>query len=65
MSQAKPTLAVVGATGVVGLSLLSLLPTRDDVWGEIRPIALGPVQRAARHHPGPGVDRARVERGSL
>lgn len=35
----KPTLAVVGATGVVGLSLLSLLPTRDDVWGEIRPIA--------------------------
>lgn len=35
----KPTLAVVGATGVVGLSLLSLLPTRDDLWGEIRPIA--------------------------
>ncbi|RNI20664.1 aspartate-semialdehyde dehydrogenase [Flexivirga caeni] len=35
----KPTLAVVGATGVVGMSLLSLLPTRDDVWGEIRPIA--------------------------
>lgn len=37
----KPTLAVVGATGVVGLSLLSLLPTRDDVWGEIRPVASG------------------------
>jgi len=37
----KPTLAVVGATGVVGLSLLSLLPTRDDIWGEIRPIASG------------------------
>ncbi|TWE10077.1 aspartate-semialdehyde dehydrogenase [Rudaeicoccus suwonensis] len=39
MGQSKPTLALVGATGVVGLSLLSLLPTRDDVWGEIRPIA--------------------------
>ncbi|WP_265443075.1 aspartate-semialdehyde dehydrogenase [Flexivirga meconopsidis] len=37
----KPTLALVGATGVVGLSLLSLLPTRDDIWGEIRPIASG------------------------
>jgi aspartate-semialdehyde dehydrogenase len=39
MRDGKPTLAVVGATGVVGLSLLSLLPTRDDMWGEIRPIA--------------------------
>lgn len=41
MSADKPTLAVVGATGVVGLSLLSLLPTRADLWGEIRPIASG------------------------
>lgn len=41
MREGKPTLAVVGATGVVGLSLLSLLPTRNDMWGEIRPVASG------------------------
>lgn len=40
MSQrAKPTLAVVGATGAVGTVMLDLLSTRDDVWGEIRLIA--------------------------
>lgn len=39
MTGGKPTLAVVGATGVVGLSVLSLLPTRADLWGEIRPLA--------------------------
>ncbi len=33
---AKPTLAVVGATGAVGTVMLDLLSTRDDVWGEIR-----------------------------
>jgi aspartate-semialdehyde dehydrogenase len=36
---ARPTLAVVGATGAVGTVLLDLLSTRDDVWGEIRLIA--------------------------
>jgi aspartate-semialdehyde dehydrogenase len=36
---AKPTLAVVGATGAVGSVMLDLLSTRDDVWGEIRLIA--------------------------
>jgi aspartate-semialdehyde dehydrogenase len=37
--RAKPTLAVVGATGAVGGVMLDLLSTRDDVWGEIRLIA--------------------------
>src|SRR5690349_24326782 len=35
----RPTLAVVGATGAVGTVMLDLLPTREDVWGEIRLIA--------------------------
>jgi aspartate-semialdehyde dehydrogenase len=35
----RPTLAVVGATGVVGTVLLGLLSERADVWGEIRLIA--------------------------
>jgi aspartate-semialdehyde dehydrogenase len=38
-STAKPTLAVVGATGAVGTVMLDLLSTREDVWGEIRLIA--------------------------
>ena len=36
---AKPTLAVVGATGAVGTIMLDLLSTRTDIWGEIRLIA--------------------------
>jgi aspartate-semialdehyde dehydrogenase len=36
---AKPTLAVVGATGAVGTIMLDLLSTRRDVWGEIRLVA--------------------------
>ena len=36
---AKPTLAVVGATGAVGTIMLDLLSTRQDVWGEIRLVA--------------------------
>jgi aspartate-semialdehyde dehydrogenase len=36
---ARPTLAVVGATGAVGTVMLDLLSTREDVWGEIRLIA--------------------------
>jgi len=39
MSGARPTLAVVGATGAVGGVMLELLSTREDVWGEIRLIA--------------------------
>lgn len=35
----KPTLAVVGATGAVGGVMLSILSTREDVWGEIRLVA--------------------------
>src|SRR3954451_9081862 len=35
----KPTLAVVGATGAVGTVMLSILSTRQDVWGEIRLVA--------------------------
>jgi aspartate-semialdehyde dehydrogenase len=38
-STAKPTLAVVGATGAVGTVMLDLLSTREDVWGEIRLVA--------------------------
>ena len=36
---ARPVLAVVGATGAVGTVMLDLLSTRDDVWGEIRLVA--------------------------
>ncbi|MFB9251135.1 aspartate-semialdehyde dehydrogenase [Sphaerisporangium melleum] len=36
---AKPTLAVVGATGAVGTVMLDILSGRPDVWGEIRLIA--------------------------
>ena len=35
----KPTLAVVGATGAVGSVMLSILSSRQDVWGEIRLVA--------------------------
>ncbi len=35
----RPTLAVVGATGAVGTTMLSILSTREDVWGEIRLVA--------------------------
>ncbi|MET9269765.1 aspartate-semialdehyde dehydrogenase [Kribbella sp. NPDC003557] len=34
-----PSLAVVGATGAVGSVMLTLLSTRQNVWGEIRLIA--------------------------
>ena len=36
---ARPTLAVVGATGAVGTVMLDLLSTRADVWGEVRLVA--------------------------
>ncbi|HYZ54859.1 MAG TPA: aspartate-semialdehyde dehydrogenase [Streptosporangiaceae bacterium] len=36
---AKPTLAVVGATGAVGTVMLDILSTREDIWGEIRLVA--------------------------
>jgi aspartate-semialdehyde dehydrogenase len=39
MTESKPTLAVVGATGTVGTVMLSILSQRSDVWGEIRLIA--------------------------
>ena len=38
-ADAKPALAVVGATGAVGTVMLDLLSTRADVWGEIRLVA--------------------------
>jgi aspartate-semialdehyde dehydrogenase len=37
--EAKPTLAVVGATGAVGTVMLDILSTRRDVWGEVRLLA--------------------------
>jgi aspartate-semialdehyde dehydrogenase len=46
-NQAKPTLAVVGATGAVGTVMLDLLSTRDDVWGEVRLVAS--PRSAGRH----------------
>ncbi len=45
--RAKPTLAVVGATGAVGTVMLDLLSTRDDVWGEVRLVAS--PRSAGRH----------------
>lgn len=39
MSERRPTLAVVGATGAVGTVMLDILSGRPDVWGEIRLIA--------------------------
>ena len=39
MASTKPTLALVGATGAVGQVLLSMLSTREDLWGEIRLLA--------------------------
>ncbi|MFF0790560.1 aspartate-semialdehyde dehydrogenase [Streptomyces spiralis] len=36
---ARPTLAVVGATGAVGTVLLRILSQRADIWGDIRLIA--------------------------
>ncbi len=39
MTTAKPTLALVGATGAVGTVMRQILSTREDVWGEIRLIA--------------------------
>jgi aspartate-semialdehyde dehydrogenase len=36
---ARPTLAVVGATGSVGTVMLELLSSRHNVWGEIRLVA--------------------------
>jgi aspartate-semialdehyde dehydrogenase len=38
-ANSRPTLAVVGATGAVGTVMLTLLSTREDVWGEIRLVA--------------------------
>ncbi|SCF83642.1 Semialdehyde dehydrogenase, NAD binding domain [Streptomyces sp. DconLS] len=43
---AKPTLAVVGATGVVGRVMLQILSQRKDIWGEIRLFA-SPARPAA------------------
>ncbi|MEU6403800.1 aspartate-semialdehyde dehydrogenase [Streptomyces sp. NPDC046985] len=42
---ARPTLAVVGATGSVGAVLLRILSQRADVWGDIRLIAAPPSPR--------------------
>ncbi|MBA2444461.1 MAG: aspartate-semialdehyde dehydrogenase [Nocardioidaceae bacterium] len=39
MTQTRPTLAVVGATGAVGTVMLDILSTRENVWGEIRLLA--------------------------
>ncbi|MGH3736577.1 MAG: aspartate-semialdehyde dehydrogenase [Micromonosporaceae bacterium] len=39
MSKKLPTLAVVGATGAVGTVMCELLSSRENMWGEIRPLA--------------------------
>jgi aspartate-semialdehyde dehydrogenase len=36
---AKPNLAVVGATGAVGTVMLDILSTRHDIWGELKLLA--------------------------
>jgi aspartate-semialdehyde dehydrogenase len=38
-SAGRPALAVVGATGAVGTVMLDILSSRQDIWGEIRPVA--------------------------
>lgn len=38
-SVARPTLAVVGATGAVGAVMLQILSQHADIWGEIRLVA--------------------------
>ncbi|MDQ8706639.1 aspartate-semialdehyde dehydrogenase [Streptomyces sp. LHD-70] len=38
-AHARPTLAVVGATGAVGTVMLSILSQHADIWGEIRLVA--------------------------
>jgi aspartate-semialdehyde dehydrogenase len=43
----KPTLAVVGATGAVGMVMIDLLSTRADIWGEIR-LAASPRSAGSR-----------------
>lgn len=42
----RPVLAVVGATGAVGASVLSVLGTRQDVWGEVRLVGRRPAGRS-------------------
>jgi aspartate-semialdehyde dehydrogenase len=37
--EARPVLAIVGATGAVGTVMLDVISTRNDVWGEIRLVA--------------------------
>ena len=49
---AKPTLAVVGATGAVGTVMLDILSTGEDVWGEIRLVAS--ARSAGKRARGPG-----------
>lgn len=39
MTDRRPTLAVVGATGAVGSALLKVLSVRADIWGEVRLLA--------------------------
>lgn len=41
---ADRVLAIVGATGVVGQTMLSILPTRPDMWREVRLLASGHSQ---------------------
>lgn len=35
----KPTLAVLGATGAVGVVMLQILSQHADIWGDIRLLA--------------------------
>lgn len=50
----RPTLAVVGATGAVGTVMLDILSAREDVWGEIIPVAS--PRSAGRRVPIRGVE---------
>ena len=36
---AKPSLAIVGATGAVGSVMIELIDERADIWGEIKLLA--------------------------
>lgn len=52
MAEQGATLAVVGATGLVGRALLALLPTGRDVWGEVRLFASCASTDVSVGHPG-------------
>lgn len=63
--ETMPKLGVVGATGTVGEVLLSLLPMREDRWGEVRLIATGRSEGLVRRVNGVEVEVQPLNRETL